>query len=240
LQYLEEKFRYYSVPGQAITVDESTVSFKKQISFKTYNPKKPTKWGMKIYVLPDSATGHICTFLPYYGKHTSDKLERPDVPFSSRIILHFLSKLCQTVQNAASYHIYADRYYTSVNLAKEIGEMKCHITGTIMANRKENPSGIRAKFPLHETRAYRNADIRILAWRDKGVVLMCSTWHTAETQVVCRKNKKTKTDEILQKPCIISDYTKNMGGADIVDHYNSTYRFFINLLSGGGSCFSGG
>jgi hypothetical protein len=28
------------------------------------------------------------------------------------------SKLCQTVQNAACYHIYTDRYYTSVNLAK--------------------------------------------------------------------------------------------------------------------------
>jgi hypothetical protein len=54
---------------------------------------------------------------------------------------------------------------------------------------------------------------------------MCSTWHTVETQVVCRKNKKTKTDKIFQKPCIISDYTKNMGGADIVDHYNSTYCF---------------
>jgi hypothetical protein len=168
LQYLEEKFRSYFVPGQAISVDESTVSFKKQISFKTYNPKKPTKWGMKIYVLADSATGHIRTFLPYYGKPTSDELERPDVPFSSRIVLHLLSKLCQTVQNAASYHIYTDRYYTNVNVAKEIGKMKCHITGTIMANRKENPSRIRAKFPLHETRAYRSADIRILAWREES------------------------------------------------------------------------
>jgi hypothetical protein len=43
LQYLEEKFRSYFVPGQAISVDESTVRFKGRISFKTYNPKKPTK-----------------------------------------------------------------------------------------------------------------------------------------------------------------------------------------------------
>jgi hypothetical protein len=101
--------------------------------------------------------------------------------------------------------------------------MKCYITGTIMANRKEYPSGIRAKFPFHETRAYRNGDILILAWGDKRVVLMCSTWYTVETQVVCRKNKKTETDKIFRKPCVISDYTKNMGDVDTADHYNSTY-----------------
>jgi hypothetical protein len=37
---------------------------------------------MRIYVLADSATGCICTFLPY-GKPTTDELERPDLPFSS-------------------------------------------------------------------------------------------------------------------------------------------------------------
>jgi hypothetical protein len=83
LQYLEEKFRSYFVPGQAISVDESTVSFKGRSSFKIYNPKKPTKWGMRISVLADSITGYICTFLPYHGKPTTDELERPDLPFSS-------------------------------------------------------------------------------------------------------------------------------------------------------------
>jgi hypothetical protein len=101
--------------------------------------------------------------------------------------------------------------------------MKCHITGTITANRNENSSGIRTKFPLHEIRANRIGEILILAWRDKRVVLMCSTWHTTETEFVCRKNKKTKTDEIFQKPCVISDYTKNMSGVDTADHYNGTY-----------------
>jgi hypothetical protein len=65
----------------------------------------------------------------------------------------------------------------------------------------------------------------ILTWRDERVVLMSSTWDTVETQVVCRKNKKTKTGKIFQKPCVISDYTKNMGGVDTADHYNSIYYF---------------
>jgi hypothetical protein len=63
---------------------------------------------MRIYVLADSATGYICAFLPYYGKSTADELERPDLPFLSRIVLHLFSKLCQTVQNAAGYQIYTE------------------------------------------------------------------------------------------------------------------------------------
>jgi hypothetical protein len=102
-----------------------------------------------------------------------------------------------------------------------------------MANRKENPSGIRAKFPVHETRAYRCWDILILAWRDERVVLMCSTWDTVETQVVCRKNKKTKSGEIFQKPCVISHYTKNMGGVDTADHSSSSSLFAFNKSSSG-------
>jgi hypothetical protein len=57
------------------------------ISFRINNSKKPTKWGMKLYVLEDFTTRYICTVLPHYGKPTTDELERPDSPFSSRIIL---------------------------------------------------------------------------------------------------------------------------------------------------------
>jgi hypothetical protein len=70
-------------------------------------------------------------------------------------------------------------------MAIELGLIKYLISGTVMLNRKENPRGIKAKLPLHETRTYRIGDILILAWRDKRVVvLMCSTWHIAETEAV--------------------------------------------------------
>lgn len=54
LEYLDSKFSEYFIPGQNICVDESIVQFKGKISFITYNPIKPTKWGIRIYSMADS------------------------------------------------------------------------------------------------------------------------------------------------------------------------------------------
>lgn len=57
LEYLDSKFRQYFIPYKAVAVDESVVKFKGRIAFITYNPNKPTKWGIRIYALADSRTG---------------------------------------------------------------------------------------------------------------------------------------------------------------------------------------
>jgi hypothetical protein len=50
--------QHYS-PGTTVAVDESTISFKGRVSFKTYNPMKPVKYGLKMFVLSDSMNGYI-------------------------------------------------------------------------------------------------------------------------------------------------------------------------------------
>lgn len=51
LEYISDQFSDYWIPNNCISVDESVVKFKGKISFITYNPNKPTKWGIRIYVL---------------------------------------------------------------------------------------------------------------------------------------------------------------------------------------------
>jgi hypothetical protein len=41
------------VPGKNVVVDESTVGFKRKIIFETYNPKKPTKWDIRLFTLAE-------------------------------------------------------------------------------------------------------------------------------------------------------------------------------------------
>ena len=41
-----------------------------QLIFKQYAPKKPTKWGMKAFVLADSQTGHVYNWRLYTGKYS--------------------------------------------------------------------------------------------------------------------------------------------------------------------------
>ena len=57
-------------PGEHISVDESMIGTKGRLSFLQYMPKKPTKWGIKVWVCSESKTGYIHKFQVYTGKGT--------------------------------------------------------------------------------------------------------------------------------------------------------------------------
>ena len=99
-----------------ISIDESTIGFKGKIGFLTYNPKKPTKWGLRVYVMADSATSYIYSFVPYYGKITTEGLIQPDLSFTIRIVLYLYENLLHSVPEAIGYHIFTDRFYTNLRL----------------------------------------------------------------------------------------------------------------------------
>ena len=69
---------------------------------------------------------------------------RPDLPFTSRIVIN-LAQVFQAHTSGSGYHIYTDRFHTSPQLAREMHEMKIHITGTVMASRKEFPCDLKKK-----------------------------------------------------------------------------------------------
>ena len=50
-----------------LSVDEAMVGFKGRLAFIQYLPKKPTKWGMKSYVLANSHTGYVWNWRLYTG-----------------------------------------------------------------------------------------------------------------------------------------------------------------------------
>lgn len=95
--------------------------------------------------LADSNTGYICGILPYYGSLTTQTLMRPDLPVSTRIPLHLYTMLLNEIPCAEGHHMFTDRYYTSYILANEPRKLKCHLTGTILTNRKELPDAIKKK-----------------------------------------------------------------------------------------------
>jgi hypothetical protein len=110
--YIDNKCKELYVPEKNVAIDESTVGFKGRIQFKCYNPKKPTKWGLRIFCLCDSENGYVFSHIPYYGKTTTESLIRPDLPFTSRIVIH-LAQALQAHTGGSGYHIYTNRFYTS-------------------------------------------------------------------------------------------------------------------------------
>ena len=49
-----------------VSVDESMIGFKGRLGFIQYMPKKPTKWGMKVF-LSDALTGYMYNWHLYTG-----------------------------------------------------------------------------------------------------------------------------------------------------------------------------
>jgi hypothetical protein len=65
-------------------------------------------------------------------------------------------------------------------LAQELGKLKCHLTGTILTNRKELPNEIKKpKFFKKSMVAYRKDNALVLVWKDKRIVTYLTTWDNA-------------------------------------------------------------
>ena len=227
LDYISEKFLEFFSPGRELSSDESTVPFKGRVSFRTYNAKKPTKWGLRIYDIADATTGYMLAAIPYFGKGTLDALDNSDQPFMTRIILALTERVLEKSGNSG-YHVFTDRLYTSLQLASELGKRGVHLTGTVQTNRKGLPDVVRKgklKLRPREAKSFiKNNRYHLLTWRDKRTVTMLSTFYS-KRRTEYRRIRKGNVEEVVSKPEIIKKYTEHMGGVDKHDHYVSSYAF---------------
>jgi hypothetical protein len=105
IEHIEKQFQKYFVPGKNVAIDESAVGFLGKISFKTYNPKKPTKWGLRLFIFSDSETSYVHSIIPFFGKITGEvcNLPYPDKPFTTRIVPSLMDCLGLTVSGIQGY-----------------------------------------------------------------------------------------------------------------------------------------
>ena len=98
-------------------------------------PQQTNEMGSRVYTMCESISACVVGFVPYYGKFTTDRLVRPDLPFTSRIVLQLCNMLLSSV-NESGYHIFTDRFYTSPILCEELRKMNFHLTGTVKVCRR--------------------------------------------------------------------------------------------------------
>jgi hypothetical protein len=139
IEHIEKQFQKYFVPGKNVAIDESTVGFKGKIK------KNPTKWGLRLFILADSDIGYVHSIIPYYEKITGEvcNLPYPNKPFTTRTMLSLMDHLGLSVSGIRGYHLFTDRYYSSVDLAKELDKRECYTTGTIVAGRVRDLKTVR-------------------------------------------------------------------------------------------------
>ncbi|XP_065645587.1 piggyBac transposable element-derived protein 4-like [Hydra vulgaris] len=123
------KFRNLYKPKRDICIDESMIHFKERISFRQFIPSKRTKFGIKAWVMAESATGYISEFLIYTGKDI-DGLQHRNLAGTvvRQLTEHILKQ---------GYHLYLDNYYTKVGLLEHLYGNKLYATGTARVDRSQ-------------------------------------------------------------------------------------------------------
>ena len=117
-------------PGMHVSVDESMIGTKGCLSFLQYMPKKPTKWGIKVWVCCESQTGYICKYQVYTGK-----AEHCEHGLAYRVVMEMMEELLDEGRV-----VYVDNFYTSPTLFRDLYARGMYASGTVRSNRKHFPA----------------------------------------------------------------------------------------------------
>ncbi len=112
------------------SIDEAMIGFKGRSYMKQYMPGKPTKWGLKAWMLADSHTG----FCIHADMYTGAKQGQGVTEGLGYKVVMELSKYC-----AGKYHhMFIDNYFTSMKLMTDLQtERQIYATGTVRINYKK-------------------------------------------------------------------------------------------------------
>ncbi|KAL4009285.1 hypothetical protein ACER0C_003137 [Sarotherodon galilaeus] len=194
-------------PGREICVDEQLVPFRGRCGFRQYMPKKPGKYGLKIWAACDVDTAYAWRVQLYTGKAAG---ERPEVNQGMRVVL----ELTEGLQGHA---VTCDNFFTSIPLSEELLKRKMTLVGTIRKNKPELPPQLlqtRGREVFSSVFAFRmtHTAVSYVPRRGKNVLLLSTKHRTPSV-----------SDDAKRKPQIIMDYNKSKGGVDRLDQAVCAY-----------------
>lgn len=216
---------------QNICVDEQICSTKARNHMKRYNPKKPHKWGYKLNVLCGNS-GFAYLIEADTGKENIVLPGEPDLGASSNIVM----RLARIIPRHLNYRLHFDNYFTSLGLLEYLGKEGILSVGTVNRRRipnckhpeekamKKEPRGTFTEYVAHCD----GVDISTTAWLDNKVVCMASTFAGALPIDTVRRYEKSKKRYItVNRPFVIAQYNKNMGGVDLIDSIMGRYKILV-------------
>ena len=208
---LNKSFGAMYKPTRDLSIDEQMIGTKCRVGFLQYMPKKPKKFGIKVWALCEALTGYCLKFDIYTGKtqgHTEHGL-------AYRVVFELLENYLNK-----HHHVYFDNFYSTLKLLSDLEQEETFACGTIRSDRGSFPETFtRAKLKRGESVYLRHGNIVAVHWFDKRDVYAVSSIHNNSEQEVTRRGDSVP----VMKPRIISEYNKYMNGVDKCDQYLSSY-----------------
>ncbi|KAL2102091.1 hypothetical protein ACEWY4_003852 [Coilia grayii] len=194
---------------------------KASLPIKQYMKAKPTKWGLKFFVLVD-VNGHTVDYRLYTGKNgaTTGKGLSFDV----------VTTLVNKDYLGSGYTVYCDNFYSSPHLFHHRSQQGFGACGTYRTNRagmpKTQDNALKADAARGSIRWIRDGELLFIKWMDTREVSILTTVHpvyTGETVMRWQQNADGVYNRVaVPRPTAISEYNKYMGGVDTSDQMLGT------------------
>ena len=134
IDHLSSRFKAVYSPHRDVAVDEAMIKFQGRSSLKQYMPLKPTKRGIKVWVLGDSHNGYFWRFEVYTGKQ-GDKVEKG---LAARVVKSLTEDL-----KGRNCHVYFDNFFNSLELLNDLVSDNIFACGTARSNRRGFPEQLK-------------------------------------------------------------------------------------------------
>ncbi|XP_069995618.1 piggyBac transposable element-derived protein 4 isoform X6 [Penaeus vannamei] len=210
IDHLNQQFQTCYNPSQIQAIGDCVIKFKAR-NTKQFMPLKPLKRGYKVWVRADS-NGYICQAEIFCGKDGKQ----------GEKVLH---KLTDSLIDKG-YQIYADHFFSSVSVAKELLEKGIGYCGTIHQNRRKIP------VLLHDKQLTRGqadwamdpSGVSCTKWMDDRAVLIVSNMHNPSliTQITHRNNNGSKVK--VGVPVVVADYRRHKSYVGKANMLKSLYE----------------
>ena len=226
VQYFKTRCRVLHQPRQHVAIDERMVKSRHRSGIKQYIKDKPTKWGIKLWVLADSSNAYVQDFNIYIGKQAGREVSKHGLGYD--VVMTLMHNYLDQ-----GYHLFINNFYTSMTLAKDLFDRETLVTGTIIDSRRDFPASLKngkvwgKGKPKGTMRWERDAPVLALQWVDNKVVPMITTSGNAnETTQVSRKRKAggTWSATDVQQPKVFHMYNQHMNAVDRSDQILGTHN----------------
>lgn len=131
MDYANTLFRRHYQPQQDVCVDETLVGTRGRTAMLQYIPSKHSRFCIKFWVLAESATGYMIRMTCYLGN--TFQPVKSGACQGTTVVMYLLR---ESPHLGRGYHVFCDRFFTSIELAKALRNHRTFLTGTIRSNRR--------------------------------------------------------------------------------------------------------
>jgi len=227
LDHFRKAFKGAVLPETSQAIDEMIIPFKGKHGLKMYMPKKPIKWGYKLWCRA-GISGYVYDFEVAGGgiKGAPDGVDAANFGESELVVLRLVDHL-----QPNKHKIFFDNYFSSPELLIILKEMQIFAVATLRENRaRKCPIATESELKKKGRGAMDFAtnakeEIIVCGWYDSKRILIASNYLGKDPIGHCNRfDRKERKKISVERPAIVAEYNKQMGGVDKSDMLLALYR----------------